>query len=379
MAHNDLNLELIQNYSEIQSSRLLWEDIYNNSLASPYLSFDWFSTVLKYFNNDRRVVIAVLKDKKVPIAIMPLELAEEKIGPMKMTILKFAFDGWTDRNGAIVRLGINEIWAIYEIVNILFMRFTKIMYSRLYGIHKSLFSEEHKNQRNSFLLKDFVDIGLTVVIDIPKKIEDFKKHLSLSHRKNIARRTNALVRKGSLKAYRTELWKDIDKSKLRKLMDDAISVCKNSWQHNSSSGWAISDSKTGGFFYEVSEKLAEKGMLDLSVLYLDEKPISFLWGAVRGKCTTINKLGFDKSFSEFSPGMVHLYKHIEDSICQGLKEIDFGHEFFEYKSKWSKHYDPLISVYLYPRRIGPMFIRWLRLFKQRMRQKVKKSMQYSNT
>ena len=99
-------------------------------------------------------------------------------------------------------------------------------------------------------------------------------------------------------------------------------------------------------------------MLDLSVLYANEQPVSFIWGAARWPFSTILKLGFDHDYQQYSPGTVHLAKHINDSIEQGVKAIDFGHEFYDYKKRWSKQHIDLYTLYLFTKSFESSLLRY---------------------
>ena len=356
-----VDIEIWRSTEEIEANRGVWEDLFRSSECSPYLGYDWFLTSLKYFPCGNRLRVGLLKVNYQPMAIVPLEFSREKTGPLTHTILQFALDGWALRNGAIVKDGFDELYAMREVVNSLRRTEPHWTYCCLSKYPEYSPTKQEKDQGESGAIRtDAVLFGHSVVIEIPESWEEYRKTLSRAHRSNISRRSNTMGRKGNIKMCRLGLDSNCDSHELKELMNDAVLVCKNSWQNTVAGGWAISDPKTGGFFLEVSEKLATKGMLDLSVLYLDKQPISFLWGAARGLHTTINKLGYDQSFSELSPGLVHLAKHIEDSIERGMKSIDFGHEFFDYKSSWGKRYDPLVTLFLYPPGILPSFIRWMR-------------------
>ena len=106
--------------------------------------------------------------------------------------------------------------------------------------------------------------------------------------------------------------------------------------------------------------MANRGMLDLSVLYVGDKPVSFIWGAARWPRSTIAKMGFDPALEKYSPGSVHLAELISGSIARGVSEIDFGHESGQYKSMWGKRRDQLFNIWYYPPGITSSIIRWWR-------------------
>jgi CelD/BcsL family acetyltransferase involved in cellulose biosynthesis len=357
----NIEIEFWQSVQDVHSNKEIWEDVYNSSEASPYLSYEWFATALKYFQGNNRLLIGVMKINKRTMAIVPLEIAKEKIGPLAVNVLRFALEWWSLKNGAIIRDQWNHLFIIKEVIRASREHDSSWKYCRLSKIPASLLlNEEEADERITELQEDALMREPSVVIDVPRSWENYRETVSKAHRKNLSRRLNAIERKGDVRLVRLGLNSGTDPAKLRILMDDAVSVCRNSWQHSTPEGWAISDPMTGGFFFEVSEKLAVKGMLDLSVLYLDDRPVSFIWGSARWPRTTILKLGFDKSLSDLSPGFVHLAKYIMDSIEKEISEIDFGSEFLDYKAGWGKRHDGMFDLFYYSPGILPSIIRKIR-------------------
>lgn len=52
--------------------------------------------------------------------------------------------------------------------------------------------------------------------------------------------------------------------------------------------------------------LRRQGLLELSLLYLDDKPISYIFGCASGRVGTLNYLAFEPAYNELSPGVVTL-------------------------------------------------------------------------
>jgi hypothetical protein len=172
--------------------------------------------------------------------------------------------------------------------------------------------------------------------------------LSPSHRKNVSRRLNQLQRAGGVRFVRLGLDGTGSGEPLEALMRDALSVSEKSWQGAPAAGGAaISAPKVVDLFRDVSRRLAARRSLELSVVYLDGQPISFVWGTAHWPRTSIAKLAFDPAFAALSPGLAHLALFIKDSIERGALQIDFGHEFPEYKAHWSREGDELSLLFVY--------------------------------
>jgi hypothetical protein len=94
---------------DVHSNKEIWKEVYNASEASPYLSHECFATALKYFQGNNRLLIGVVKINKRPTAIVPLEIAKEKMGPLAVDVLRFALEWWSLENGAIIKKQSNQL------------------------------------------------------------------------------------------------------------------------------------------------------------------------------------------------------------------------------------------------------------------------------
>jgi hypothetical protein len=84
-----------------------------------------------------------------------------------------------------------------------------------------------------------------------------------------------------------------------------------------------------GFFDTppVREQLraeAAKGWLRIYVLHLDGSPVAFWKGTLYGRCLQADFVGYDQSWSIFSPGTFLFLKILEDLRHEDIEDIDFG-------------------------------------------------------
>jgi CelD/BcsL family acetyltransferase involved in cellulose biosynthesis len=353
-----LKIDFLRSMEDIDLNKERWERLYSSSDASPYLSHEWFATTLKHFQKNGQLLVGVASYDDTWIGIVPLELARERVGVVHVRVLRFPIEWWSGRNGAIVDKHWDPFWIVREVIRASMSVCSGWRYCRLSNLSGPSPTNGRRMSGGPIPLDEETNVrGRFVVIETGTSWESYRQTLSRSHRNNISRYLKALERKGAVRFQRFGPDSDPADPQLGTLLHDALRVSANSWQHVARGGWAISDTTAGNFFPEVSKNLAAKNRLDLSVLYLDNRPISFLWGAARWPRTYLNKSGYDQSFPDLSPGLVHLTKHIMDSIGKGVLEIDLGSEFFEYKSKWGKRYDVLFDRFYYPHGAIPALIR----------------------
>ena len=188
----------------------------------------------------------------------------------------------------------------------------------------------------------------SIEIRLPKTWPEFLQKLPGSRRYGIKRKLKKLSKNHDVELVRVGLAVDDDSDQLARALDGALQVSEASWQSRVEPGLAISDDKCRKFFIEASKRMQRSQALDLSVLYLDGAPASFLWGMARWPYTSISKLAYDPVYRELSPGRAHIALHIEDSIKRRFAKIDFGHEFPEHKRQWSDEESSLCELWYFP-------------------------------
>lgn len=358
---NALSVEFWRSEQELLANRATWDEIFDASRASAYLSFEWLSACWRFFREGQTPLIGLVREGTVPVALVPLELAPEKVGPVPFRVLRFLLSGdWCLQTGALVKESYGadrELHIVETVIAASREAGHDWEYARLDGFPARKVSQDPPA---AGLTRVARLTGPAVVIKTRATWEEYKATLSSAHRQNIARRIRAMERKGRVRMERTGSTPSADLAPLDRLLNDALSVSQRSWQHTAPKGWAISKNSNPAFFREVSTQLAAHGLLDLSVLYLDDQPISYIWGPARWPHTSIYKPGFDESLSDLAPGLVHIAKLVEDSISRRFEEIDYGAQFFDYKSKWSKSYEDLCALYYYPSALKPTLLRLFR-------------------
>lgn len=80
--------------------------------------------------------------------------------------------------------------------------------------------------------------------------------------------------------------------------------------------------------------LRDQGTLELSLLYLDETPISYVFGCASGRVGTLKFLGFEPAHTELSPGVVTLAELVR-TTCEEhhLDEINLHGSEHRYKAQ----------------------------------------------
>ncbi|MDR4508405.1 MAG: GNAT family N-acetyltransferase [Candidatus Brocadiaceae bacterium] len=361
MPDKDLSVSIVR-MDKMNALQGEWEALFEATSASPCASFDWFSNYVSHKQLTENVRVCVVKDSKGTVGIIPLWLKKKfAFGVLPINIATVTGAGWVPESPVllaervhggmpVVQTALEKIYRMGEkwhYCSILVPRTSSVVLNDNRNVTDSpRIVCARKNEPGS------------IVVELPGSVDEYRKNLSGKSRRKIGQMARGLEQKGEVKLVRLGLDTSESEDKMLRLIEDSITVSRRSWQSKSKKGYAISDPDVQGFFTDVTLSLAKKGMVDLSVLYVRSKPISFDWGVARkGKVSGLKK-GYDPEFRQFGPGIVHFARLIEDSIKRGITEIDLGIEFHEAKMRWSRKEHGLCKIRYYSPGLKARYLRW---------------------
>jgi hypothetical protein len=371
MSTERLEVEVLRSARELEAIEGEWLSCYEaDRSAAPYASYAWTHCLATRLLPESRLRVCIVRRRGEAVAILPLALSHRKIslasrvklpGPL---CLHWAADAhwlggaFSTRNGAVVREAALDLPVVACVLRELGrsdpFRFVRLEDVPSAQAQRPFYSRQVKDadlRIEPAVERDSVQIRLAATWP------EYCATLSGPHRKAIARRSSALRDVGEVQFRRLGLDPSDDPVAIRELLEDAVSVSRRSWQARAG-GLVISSDAAIGFVREVSVQLARVGALDLSVLYLDEHPISFLWGVARWPFMSVSKSGFDVRLRTLSPGVVHRALHIQDSIARHGDLIDVGPTAIGYKAHWGKEVLRLSKLTYYPPGMVPTVVRW---------------------
>lgn len=161
---------------------------------------------------------------------------------------------------------------------------------------------------------------------LPPTAEEYYQSLSVGGKVSKKRRYRDLHRdfvgRIEIKCFR-------DASEIDAMIQDVEQVAKTSYQRGLGVGFANTPARREGL-----RLMAARGWLRAYVLYLGDRPCSYLIGDINQGIFGADYNGFDPEFGKYSPGMFLMTKIIE-GFCSAEGErvtgIDFGPGYAQYK------------------------------------------------
>jgi CelD/BcsL family acetyltransferase involved in cellulose biosynthesis len=343
-----LEFEVLTSRSELEAFRDTWEALFAASDAAPCLGYDWIHATLIHQSTGAGIYFCVARDDAGPLAVLPLMARRGLFA----TRLELFGGGPANCNGAILTeraLKFPLLSSACEWLGKFHLDWDYCVLEKIPSGSPLLETEVEMQPGRRSGATDRVPIGASQIIELPDSMDAYKKSIAGKHRLNVVRTVRNLRRRHDVRQVRLGLDPSGDASSLGTLMEDALAVSRKSWQASADLGHAISDPDQTDFFREASRALARRGMLDLAVLYADQRPIAYSWGATRNAFVSLHAIGFDLEMKSAGPGLVHQALLIEDSIERGLSAIELGHESAHHKRRWASAEVELFDVWHYAR------------------------------
>lgn len=328
----------------LEAYEAAYRALFAASDAAPYLSYDWLHDFLVDQTGGDDVFICIAEDAEGSFAVVPLIARRELFA----TRLELFADGPATHNTLLVLergrsvpvlqlacewLGRHHVKWDYCVVG-------KIIPERLLSDTPDLHAD---------LMFTGTAAPPSLAIDLPDTWEAYLAGVSRKHRSNVNRciRNLETTHRVAMRRVGVGLDRGDAAADVERLSEDALAVCGASWQGSFAHGHAICDREIVAFFRRSNLSMAKQGALDLAVLYLDERPVAFSWGATRDGRSWIATSGFDASLRHLSPGLVLDALVIKDSIARGMRQLDWGNEFPDYKQRWCNQSIALSEICLY--------------------------------
>jgi len=313
----------INDFREFLSLKEEWTNILQRCRHTIFSTWEWLSTWWKYFGDDKKLMLLLIKEDNEIIAIAPLMYSVHTMFGLRRGKIEFIGAPMSDYNDFIItekheeclKLFINylnnvkEKWDCIDLLDVpenaeCLPTLTKIS-SELKPIHKCPFKP------------------------LPSSYESLLQSLSHNKRRYIRRNLSRLE-----KSFSVEF---VDYS-TPQLFSEGVhflfELHQKRWKSKGFPG-AFADSRFRSFHLEIAKTFAQKNWLGLYALKLSGDVAAVDYGFKYNSKFYSYLTGFDPKYSNYSVGnMLRIYM-IKKFIQEGLTEFDFLRGAEEYKDRWN--------------------------------------------
>lgn len=143
-------------------------------------------------------------------------------------------------------------------------------------------------------------------------------------RAGLSRKRRRLEAEGELRTVRWSGHDERGADHLNALLQAMHTVYQASWQgaENPAVRSWVGQPSLGVAMGEAAEQLARIGELDLTVQYLGDRPIAYVFCQARGTRMELHMTGFDQAYRDFSPGLLLLWECCLAARAAGRARLD---------------------------------------------------------
>lgn len=197
-------------------------------------------------------------------------------------------------------------------------------------------------------------------IELGDSYGEYLNKRSSNFRNNIKRAAKKLRGLGEVSFRWTNEFHDFEEA-----YSIILAIEEESWKKKH--GTAITSTKKQREFYrELWGGAYRKGRLRLCVLCLDQVPIAFEAGLLRGRKYYGVHGSYDEKFKKENPGTVLLARFLEGLVSDGVKEYDWFGEPFEWESRWTDTFRWHRSLLIYNNTMKARFFRVYNTLRDRL-------------
>ncbi|MHC2067734.1 GNAT family N-acetyltransferase [Bremerella sp. T1] len=313
-----------------------WEKLHQQTPGATFFqTLDWLRITLRHFKREQKLRLLLVCEGDELVGIVPFTVRSERFRLGYLRVLSFPLDDWGTFYGPIGKDPVSIFReAMYYIRHQ--PRDWDVIDFRYLCEQSEFFPDQAdllQQQSIKFYRRPRMEVP---VVQMASSWEAYTKEKSKNWRRSMKREKERAAQHGSLRyvRYRTDVTEDkIDPRWV--LFQQSHDVAEKSWQADSDIGASFCSPRVRPILRELHEAAAEKGMVDMNLLYLNDQPVAFLYNYYcRGNVYCLRS-GYDASCEAKSLGTILLAEVIEDSHYRGDRQVNFGPGTQDYKLRFA--------------------------------------------
>ena len=329
-----LSVRVVRDDREFESLRETWDGLLQKSADNHiYLTYEWLFTWWQHYSEGRKLNILLVEDEGTVLGIVPLMESTYGKGPLKFRVLETIAAPDCDYGGAILTERQEE--AVDALLAHLEARLKGGRFLRLPQVpQESQFLGLVKRRLAALPAKLVWHERVQTTcpyIALPATWQEYLGTLRRKRRGNLRRALESLKRE-----HQVEFRESAAGDSLAEPVAELFELQRKRWHSLNLRKGMYSDPRARAFYLDAARALGERGWLCLSMLSVDGRAASAVYGLRYGQRFYYTVTAFDPDCAEYSIGHLHIQYLVEKAIADGLKEFDFliGDE--PYKRLWGR-------------------------------------------
>lgn len=328
-----LRLTEINEIRSLAPLRARWNELCRATVeASFFHSLEWLEAYWRHYGATQTLRVLSIADGDEPIGFVPLAVVRERSPFGMMRVLTYPFANWGSYYGPIgprpaecLTVALRHVMQTPRRWDLLDLRFAP----------PADFdpAQSAESLHTAGIAAHTKPSDRTSLVDLPATYADYLAGRTSKWRMNVRRWERRLAECGTVRfeRYRPEGSAAGDDDPRWDLYDRCEQIAQRSWQGSASDGTTITHDEVRPFLREAHEAACRAGTADLSLLYVDERPLAFLYAyRYHGRIDAL-RTGYDPTGPQAGVGNLLYMRVIEDSIARGDRLLDLGPNYFAAK------------------------------------------------
>lgn len=339
------SVEIIEGTDRLMEMREEWTDLLRDSSSDClFLTWEWLSTWWRHLSRDRRLFVPIARDRGRLVALAPLVVRPPGISSvLPFPALEFMGGGsvGSDYLDVIVRRG-QEDRGLRALADCLASTNRAIELEQV-GLARSSADDlgGHLGRRGWHVTSEETNISRFIRL-AGQSWPSYLAGLGPAHRANFNRRLRRLEREFALRFEKIST-----EDGRRAALDRLIALHRARWRERGFST-AFHTPNHLRFHEEFSRLACERGWLRIFILWLDDEPVSALYGFRYNEVFSFYQSGFDPAYAAYGTGLVTMGLAIRSAIEEGAGEYDLLQGRERYKELWAREVRSLGRLEFYP-------------------------------
>jgi CelD/BcsL family acetyltransferase involved in cellulose biosynthesis len=350
----------INDVQQLAELRPAWQRLWKTMPSGSFFhSCQWLEATWDHAQVEQSLRVLVVGSPDQPIGILPLVVRQEPRRFHAARVLSYPLDDWgpyygpiSDQPESTLRAGLEHILNTKRDWDIVDLRWTPPA------------AQDHAQT-----LSTLSEFGLTVdsrvrhrtsIIDLEGTWDEFVKSRSKNWRSHFRRRHKRFLQAGEVRheRYRPRGHQQGESDPRWDLYDACVELAAKSWQGSSITGNTLNHAAVRDSLRAVHQQAAHLGCLDLNLVYLDDRPVSFAYNYCFQGHVFALRLGYDPEMAKLGPGNFVEELAIQDSFARGDHIYELGPDAEETKRQLRTRLEPIWQYTHYPRTVRSQLLRW---------------------
>jgi CelD/BcsL family acetyltransferase involved in cellulose biosynthesis len=307
-----------------------WDRLYSSGRFEPCVSFAWSAALIaNQLGEHDDLSLVVLRNRGSIIGLVPLMRDRQVLAGLPVySVRPIAERSLTHSDLLIADHDVDAVAAFLRAVTSLPGPVDELRLARLLASERTTAALAASVERSKLPFRLATGTP-SFFLSLPPRFDTYLASRSGKFRNHLRRMEKHLAARGRLELQRARGAADVES-----LYSDLLEIERNSWKFDHGTSIA-GQLRQRGFYRALSDSAAAAGSLHLSVLRLDATPIAYNLGLVeRGRYWYL-KTSYVAALREASPATVARAWLIRSLIDEGVRELDFPAEPYEWERQWT--------------------------------------------